>query len=274
MGVHGNYIYQIESGDKEIKPDSSIAKLFDLLEQRESETARTTDEPRFPYGMNAREKLKTAREAAGFSQKELAKKIGYALGVLQAIEDGGARISEKMVDAIVKVVPGLTKEDLMGGSDYAPTLSELGTVGTFGAKPNIMVPPGDTVRYVPLISWAQAGALGAGHLDEGYEYEGVAAFNVKCKDAFAVEIRGDSMSPQINEGDRVVVCPSWTPQAGDTVIARTVDGDVYCKLLQRTGGDRLVLVSANSAHANIEISREEVAWIYPVSQVTKNLRRA
>src|ERR1700722_16461741 len=65
----------------------------------------------------ARSKLKIARDRAGFTQAQFAKKIGYQIGVLQSIEDGSGRASEKMIDAILKVLPTLEKSDLAEGSD-------------------------------------------------------------------------------------------------------------------------------------------------------------
>ncbi|MGC3988311.1 MAG: S24 family peptidase [Chthoniobacteraceae bacterium] len=61
-----------------------------------------------------------------------------------------------------------------------------------------------------------------------------------------------------------------TPRNGETVIARTVHGDVMCKLYQSRSGV-VVLSSWNPAYPPIEIPREEIAWIYPVAQVIQNL---
>jgi SOS-response transcriptional repressor LexA len=215
--------------------------------------------------------LKRARERADLSLPELAQRTGYQLGVLQAVEDGSSRASEKMIDAICRELPDLSKEELMGGSDHPLIFGE--TEATYGLKPQITLPPGTKGRYVPLLSWAQAGALDAGHVDDAYDYTAVLALDVHDPRAFALEIRGNSMSPEINEGDRAIVCPTWQPHPGDTVIARTIHGDVYCKLLSKRTGDHLVLASHNSAHPPIELSNDEIAWLYPVGQVTKNLRR-
>ena len=217
--------------------------------------------------------LKRARELAGLSVSQLAHRIGRDPGYLRSLEDGGAPISERTVDLLCRELPGVDKETLLSGSDQPVVVRDDGAEGAYGATPNLILPPGMKARYLPLLSWAQAGALGAGHVDDGYDYTGVLAFDVSDLKAFALEIRGDSMSPSINEGDRVIVCPGWEPRAGDTVVARTVDGDVYCKLLQRRAGEKFVLISQNSAHGPIELRRDEIAWLYPVGQVTKNLRR-
>lgn len=219
-----------------------------------------------------RNPLRIARTRAGLSIKQLAKATGYSAGVLEAVENG-ARASEKMIEKIVAALPGFAKEDFMSGSDSPMILQESGMEGTYGAKPKISLPPGTSARYVPLLSFAQAGQYDLNHTDEAYTGDGVLAIGVDDSKAFAVEIDGNSMSPQLEPGDRVIVAPSWTPRAGDTVIARTVDGDVFCKLFTRQSGGKLVLVSVNVNHPPITLSPEEIVWIYPVAQVTKNLRR-
>lgn len=222
-----------------------------------------------------REKLSRALLRTGMSPEELAKRMGYDSGVINAVVNGTARASERMIEAIVRHVPVLTKEDLMGGSDDALIISETGSEGTYGAKPNIIVPQGDTVRYVPEISWAQAGTMkDLSFLDEAYDFRGVAAINIRDRRAFAVAIEGDSMSPEIRPGDKAIVTPSTAPQVGDTVIVQTLDGRVMCKIYRtKLGGQFVVLESLNSAYKPVEIPREEIVWIYPVAQVTKNLKR-
>ena len=124
---------------------------------------------------------------------------------------------------------------------------------------------------MPLLSWAQAGALDAGHVDDAYDYEGVLSIDIADARAFAVEIKGNSMEPRIAAGDRAIVCPSREPRSGDTVIARTLRGDVMCKLFQEKDGGRVVVLSSwNPAFPPVEVPREEIAWIYPVKQVVQN----
>lgn len=222
----------------------------------------------------ARSKLKIARKEAGYSQAQFAKKIGYQIGVLQAVEDGSARASEKMIEAICKALPNLDKNDLTSGSESAAFFTESGAVGLYGSKPNVRLPRGVNARYVPLLSWAQAGSLDAGFVDDAYDYTGVLGIDVKDPRAFGVQIRGNSMEPRISEGDNAIVCPGWEPRAGDTVVCRTIHGDVMCKLYQpKNSGKIVVLSSYNPAYPPMELKREEIAWIYPVSQVSQNLRR-
>lgn len=161
-------------------------------------------------------------------------------------------------------------EDLLGGSETSRIMDETGQFGTFGAKPAIKLPGKGRTRYVPLLSWAAAGSLSnAEALDEGYNYEGIAS-NVPGR-AFAVEVKGDSMHPEINPGDYAVVKADVQPTPGGVVLVRTIHGDVLCKrYATREGGELVILSSVNHSYSPIEIPATEIAWIYPVKQVIRN----
>ncbi len=248
-------------------PKSGVKSATHFAEDTKTGHTRTGDSG----DHSARAKLQSALNFVGMDARALAKKIGYSVAVIQAVVDGQGKASEKMIEAIVSVVPGLTKEDLMNGSESTRMIHESGMEGMYGSKPPHIPGLPDDTWYAPLLSWAQAGALNAGHLDDAYDYEGVLVSGIKDRRAFAVQIKGDSMTPAIQEGDRAVVCPSATVRLGDTVIVRTLDGDVWCKVYHPKGTDHVIFVSENSKHPPIEIPRSEIAWMYPVKQVLRNL---
>jgi SOS-response transcriptional repressor LexA len=154
-------------------------------------------------------------------------------------------------------------------------MEELGRYGVVGQKPPaIDLPDGVTARYVPLISWAQAGTM-ASFSDEAYQYEAHLAFNVTDRRAIAVQIRGDSMRPPYDEGDIVILYPSSEPRNGDLVIARlseSAGGDVMFKIYS-VAREQITLSSYNPAYPPMTFPREDFAWIYPAASVVKNLRK-
>lgn len=217
-----------------------------------------------------RAKLRAAREAKGLSQAQLAKKVGYKdASVYQDIEEGRSQMGEKMAIKIAKVL-GVDVEELTNGSDH-PTDRD-GMRGTFGAVPNIGLPPGMTAKYVPLLSMAQCGTMMA-YDDGAYAHDGFLAFNPQDPKAFAVTLAGDSMVPRFEPGDVAVVYPSKPPKNGCVVIARLNEdngGDVMLKLYQ-SSGENVTLSSYNPAYPAMQFHRSAFAWIYPVAQVTKEL---
>ncbi|WP_256200572.1 helix-turn-helix domain-containing protein [Verrucomicrobium spinosum] len=110
--------------------------LLDLIEKE----AAATPSPR--------SKMRDAREAKGWTIRDLSKATGYAVGVLQAMEEASGRASEKMINAISTAL-GIPVEDLMQGSDAPKIIDETGRTGTMGAIPNLQVPPGTTARIIP-----------------------------------------------------------------------------------------------------------------------------
>lgn len=257
IGLSAGYVYQLEVGKR--APGESLLVLLDLIEKEAAAT------------ITPRSKMREAREAKGWTIKDLAKATGYSIGVLQALEEANGRGSERQIEKIANAL-GIPLEDLMYGA--APkTIHEAGITGTLGAKPNVIAGPGvGDVRYVPLISFAQAGRMG-NYDDAVYDYEAHIAYDVKDSKAFCVTIRGDSMQPIVSEGDVILVYPTHQPRNGDLVLARLTDdagGDVMCKVYSaKDAGRKVILTSYNPVHPPLEFGREELRWVYPVAQVTK-----
>lgn len=219
----------------------------------------------------ARSILKVAREAKGWTQQKFARMLGYSdAGTYIAIEEGRSQMGEKMAIKAAKLL-GLDVSDLMDGSDHP--IERGAAIGTFGAVPDIHLPPGMTAKYVPLIAMAQCGPNMAWD-DGGYTHQGFLAFNPEDPKAFAVTLAGDSMMPRIEPGDVALIYPSQQPKNGKVVLARLNEdkgGDVLVKVYQ-ANGDTITLSSYNhGAYPPMHFHRSDFAWIYPVAKITKDL---
>ncbi|MFZ2279510.1 MAG: LexA family transcriptional regulator [Prosthecobacter sp.] len=267
LGVTGKYVSMLERGYKEAGDESTLSKLLSFHEQKET----MVREDASAYVTGARAKLKTAREAKGMTQAELAKAIGYSdLGIYQNIEDGRSQMGEKMAIKAAKIL-GIDVSDLMDGSDHLVDRSPSG--GTFGAVPDIRLPPGMTAKFVPLLSLAECGPSMT-WTDEAYAGEGALVFDCKDPKAFAVKLSGDSMQPKYDAGETAIIYPSFQPRNGDVVLARLDDehgGDVMVKVYQKSA-DVVTLSSYNPVYQPMSYPRDSFALIYPVAQITKNLR--
>lgn len=262
LGFTRSYISQIESEAK----DPGERFMRDLANYE----ARLVVSQNYPVCL-----LREQREKHDLSQKEVAKELGIDIGVYQAIEGGHGKCSERLMEKICTLFPELDKEQLMAGIDHPPrVLDESGKYGVMGQKPDIDCPEGVTARYVPLISWAQAGTMGS-FTDEAYQFEAHIAFNVTDRRAIAVQVRGDSMRPPYDEGDIVILYPSSQPHNGDLVIARLTDnagGDVMFKIYNSSRG-AITLSSYNPAYPPLTFNPTDFAWVYPAASIVKNLRR-
>lgn len=120
------------------------------------------------------------------------------------------------------------------------------------------------VARIPLIGLAQAGA--AGYFDDagfptGEGWEKLPFPEMDDPQAYALEISGDSMLPVYRDGDVVIVSPAASIRRGDRVIAKTVQGEVMCKILARRTLTRVELTSFNPAHPDRSFDVHELAWI-------------
>jgi phage repressor protein C with HTH and peptisase S24 domain len=119
-------------------------------------------------------------------------------------------------------------------------------------------------RQIPLIGLAQAGK--GGYFDDsgfpvGAAWDEIDAPGVVDQNAYALEITGDSMQPVYREGDIVIVSPSTSVRKGDRVIAKTKDGQVMAKVLQRQTSRTVELASFNPAHETKTYDMKDIDWI-------------
>jgi SOS-response transcriptional repressor LexA len=93
------------------------------------------------------------------------------------------------------------------------------------------------VRQIPLISYVQAGVW----TDVVDTYQPGDAEDFLLTDlelsgnAFALEIKGDSMLPEFKAGDRVIIDPVVQPQPGDYVVAKNGEDEATFKKYRPRG---------------------------------------
>ena len=82
--------------------------------------------------------------------------------------------------------------------------------------------------------------------------------------AFALEVRGDSMLPDFNEGDRIIVDCGLPPQPGDFVVAKNGDNEATFKqyrLLSTFPTDIFELVPLNPNYPTMNSSQSHLEII-------------
>lgn len=138
-----------------------------------------------------------------------------------------------------------------------------------------------TLTAVPVISFAQAA---------GYEpaLEPVDDYARDCSDEtamfsheirsgyFALNVEGDSMSPDFPHGTVILVAGGEFPQRGDIVVAKLRDGQVIVKHYFRRN-NTICLDSINPSGKNFEWHCKDdpgfIQWMYPVLEATIDLRK-
>ncbi len=208
--------------------------------------------------------LRKMRKALRLTQFELANLLGIHRTYLVLIEKGKKIPSPRLQRFIDEFIYKAEKE--------TENRNPLSISRTF---PGLSISPQPTsVRRVPIVSWASAGAA-TDYQDLANQIDELVETNSRDPNAFAVFIEGDSMEHRFYAGDRVVFAPNLEPRNGDAVLAKLTDGRVFFKWFHRTGpeGQRVRLSSENPNYGPMEFSREELQFVYPAWEVKRLLRR-
>ncbi|HDL4015689.1 TPA: helix-turn-helix domain-containing protein [Mannheimia haemolytica] len=122
---------------------------------------------------------------------------------------------------------------------------------------------------VPLISYIQAGQWTG--IDDFREtcgdYEYILTDLEVSEDAFALEIKGDSMEPDFIEGDRVIIDPDVQPHAGEFVAAINGDYEATFKKyrpledLDEYGRQHFELIALNPDYHKLSTLKQEIRII-------------
>ena len=94
-------------------------------------------------------------------------------------------------------------------------------------------------------------------VEEILDYEEVPQSWKNQGEFFGLRIKGDSMKPDINHGDTVIVRKQSTANNGDVVITLVNGDDVTCKKFEKLDNG-IILISNNSEYSPMYFSNEEV----------------
>jgi phage repressor protein C with HTH and peptisase S24 domain len=206
--------------------------------------------------MTLSRRLREARLAAGMTQGEVAKKAGVSQPLYNGLERGVYSRSKHLI-AIARAL-NVRPEALTGE-----------TVMHKDSAPNMDV--GFTFREVPVVGKAQLGPDGFWEAEDyppghGAEY---VAWPTKDMNAYSVRVEGDSMSPRIRHGERVIVEPNSCVQPGDEALIRTTDGRCMIKVFLYERDGRIYLDSINDTHPPVSLDKIEVERFHFVAGIAK-----
>lgn len=197
----------------------------------------------------------------------MSKEIGNRIKSLLETKNGGnqselARFCGVSPQAVQKWITGDTspgKKNIKRAAEFlGVTPAEL----HFGAAALIsnenIIPANVGTRKIPLISYVQAGdwVEVTNSYPVGDAHEWLLTDLDLSSNAFALEIKGESMLPDFKPGDRVIIDPEVLPTPGDFVVARNgVDEATFKKYRprgQNEHGDQVVeLVPLNNDFPSI-----------------------
>ena len=210
--------------------------------------------------MTMGEKIRDARKASKLSQEEMAELVGVARGAVSSWENGKKTPGGKNLEKIASAL-GVSTDYLMGrGTDTKKeALSAESNIS--GQRLNR-----DNVILVPVISpiLKCSAGHGNGYDDSGVAWDVVSYYPLfdgtlsalySSKSLSAMYAEGDSMEPQIHDGDLIVFVHDETWIPGNIAIVR-LDGKLFVKGILRSKNGYL-LRSQNRDYADIEVGEDD-----------------
>jgi len=211
------------------------------------------------------QRIKSARENKEMDQGTLSRKVDVAMRTLQRWEKG-----EQVPDGqyLVKLARsmGVRPEWLLTGEGemYPAQPSQTNIIPFQRDKllPNV------ALVEIPLLSSVPAGKTNAmfypDHVDRF-----VTVDNVKDRTAFALVVKGNSMSPKIEDGDIVVISPQQDVRSGDICVVRVNDEDVLKKI--KIDDHYVHLIPLNTDFEPLSVRKKDISFMGKVVKVIKNL---
>jgi SOS-response transcriptional repressor LexA len=225
-----------------------------------------------------RDEFKGLMRAMDWNARETAKrlKIGESNVSRYLSLDNPLEIPDGRLDhlrtLVVQALGHSKPPSLVAVNDIAPKPGETRKNAGIKARKPQDIP----MRDVPIVSYAAAG-MGSDYSDLAGQIDDWIVCEVRDENAYATAVTGDSMEPELYEGDLVIAAPNSYAASGDTVIARVSEsGSVYVKRLRRAGhdGKTIRLESVNTKYSPIEMPESDFRFIHPViEQRRRYLRR-
>lgn len=181
--------------------------------------------------------IKQLREEKGMSQENLAKLTGYTdRSSIAKIEKGQVDLQQSKIELFAKALETTSRELVGWDEPIQESLSK-------GITINIL---GRVAAGIPINA-----------IEEIIDTEEITEELAQTGTFFGLKIKGDSMTPNICDGDIVIVRQQDDAESGDIVIA-TINGDeATCKRLRKyTQG--IELISNNPSYDPFEFSNEEI----------------
>jgi SOS-response transcriptional repressor LexA len=212
-----------------------------------------------------------SRTRLGLTQQGLADLTGFSLSAIGNWESCQNAPSPKKLGVLAQKL-GVTIDYLLGHDTPPPAPAPKPSTlkKTLATAVNRIM---DEIRQVPIVAWAQAGELVA-YTDLDDSWHEFTATTCRDENCFAVIIEGDSMEPKYSAGDIAILMPNVEPRNGCLVVCKLKNEGVFFKLFhQASDGKIFRLSSYNPVYPVMECRKEDFVWIYPVSQITKNVWR-
>ena len=185
--------------------------------------------------MTTAERIIKLFDDSGREYKQIAQSLGIKPQKISEWKNGTTRSYEKYLDAIAKEFD-VTIDFLVNGTPYPTNATKA-----------------DPAARTPVQFWGKVSA-GIGAYAEGIPIRTMPADDEDMQEGYEyawLEVEGDSMYPDLQDGDYILVRVQDTAESGDMVVALVDNGcetDGLVKRIEIEEGNHLALISTNPAY--------------------------
>nr|DAL53864.1 MAG TPA_asm: Repressor protein CI [Caudoviricetes sp.] len=220
--------------------------------------------------MTIGDRVRALRISKGWTQSELAEKMGYKSKSSIAHIENGRDIPRSMVVTLADILD-TSPSYLMGWEDGAEPLESSEEPEPIDS--NVTLLPQDNVHMVPIYESVSAG-FGAYANDFIVGYMPLYIVNEEeARNTMCIVVSGDSMYPKIENGDKIQVLRQDWAEDGQVVVA-LIDGENGVVKKIKYSDDKIILVSFNPEYQPREFigaERERIRILGIVKTVIKAL---
>lgn len=202
-------------------------------------------------------RIREVRDARGLSREAFGTSIGTSAAKVQAMENGRQRVDHETIEAMSRNLGIDANWLLLGGDNHHNLLPPEGNT----------VPAQDTMDpdFIPIERYSVEASAGPGALVDEETQTGFYAFNRRWikrrkldpKSLAVIAVRGDSMEPKLSDGDLILVDRAQKQIADGLAYVIRLGTDLVVKHVQRIGGSKVALLSANTFYPPREINAGE-----------------
>jgi repressor LexA len=210
------------------------------------------------------DRLREAREMKGLEQSTLADKIDVATRTVQRWEKGEQVPDGMMITAIAKATGIQPSWLLTGEGEHFSIVSRPGNLYSLQGAARKRT----KLVELPLLSSVPAGKV-ATIFHPDYTDDVVTTEDVRDPEAFALTVKGHSMSPRIEDGDVVIVSPRQESRSGDICVIRVNGEDTLKKV--KFEGNYVHMIPLNPEFEPVTVKKRDVNFVWKVVRLMKQL---
>ena len=193
--------------------------------------------------MEMAERIKERRNAMGFTQEELGEKLGLQKSAIAKYENGRVENMKRSVIADMAALLECSPAYLMGWDDNIHSSNTQIPIKEKGISVNVL---GRVAAGIPIEA-----------VENIIDTEEITEELARTGKFFGLRIQGDSMEPDIHNGDTVIVRQQEDAETDEIVIALINGNDGVCKRLKKYENS-IALVSFNANYEPMYFSKKEV----------------